>query len=96
MSPLLSDIFLFCSYFHPLFSISLWHFLAFPSRVRSFVVVVLCISTVLVCTCLCDVVVLSLCSVFVLRLDSHVWPLAENLQMNVIISPRLRLSLLLL
>lgn len=29
---------------------------------------------------------MSLCSVFVLRLDSHVWPLAENLQMNVIIS----------
>lgn len=31
-------------------------------------------------------VVLSLCSVFVLSFDSHVWPLAENLQMNVIIS----------
>lgn len=50
--------FCFAVIFHPLFSISLWHFLAFTSRVRSFVVVVvLVIYTVLVCTCLCDVFV---------------------------------------
>lgn len=52
---------------------------------RSFVVVVvLCIYTVMFL--FHSGVVLSLCSIVVLSLDSHVWPLAENLQMNVIIS----------
>lgn len=54
-------------------------YVAFTLRVRSFVVVVFYV--VLVCTCLFLLhsgVVLSLCSVFVLRLDPHVLPLAEK------------------